>query len=99
LKNVGLRDARIEPLDVELMPLIGRIRRHAKLYVDSRVLAGEPRQLALDDRTFGAERAAREGQSRARLSSAAAEDRGGQRHDESCSQVKGHRSKVRSKDR
>ena len=59
LENVGLADVGVEPLHVELMALVGGVRSGPLHDPDIGVLLHESRELAPQDRAFGAECAAR----------------------------------------
>jgi hypothetical protein len=65
LKDVGLADARVEPLHVELVALGGVVRRALHVDEDVRVERHEARDLPAQELTLGAKRAAREGDDRA----------------------------------
>ena len=60
LQDVRVAGAGVEPLDVELMPLVGRVRRHPLDHLDARVRRHEPGELPDQDLALGAQRADRE---------------------------------------
>jgi hypothetical protein len=77
LQDVRCRRARIQPLDVELMALIGGVRRDAQLHPHVRMPLREPIQLPTNDCGFRPERAAGERQHRSRVRGATRDDRDG----------------------
>jgi hypothetical protein len=63
LQDVGSRCSGVEPLDVQLMALIGGIGRDAQLDFDAGMTFGKPIDLTSHHRGFGADGAAGERQS------------------------------------
>jgi hypothetical protein len=63
LQDVGLDGAGVEPLNIQLMALVGGIRRDTQLDRDTRVGLAEPVELTPRDGRFGTQPAAGEGQS------------------------------------
>jgi hypothetical protein len=61
LEDIGVAGAGIEPLDIQLMPLIGGIGRVSADDTDSGVLGVEPLELPVEDLGLGAEGAAWKG--------------------------------------
>ena len=64
LQDVGIARPRVEPLDIELMPLVRRIGRRPQRHRDRRMRPPEAFELAADDVGFPSDHAAGEGEHR-----------------------------------
>ena len=62
LQHIGLADVRVEPLDVELVALVGVVGRGAQLDRDLGMRGAEPLELPARHLAFAAEEAARQRQ-------------------------------------